>query len=203
MGGSMADGTEDLAPRGDAIEASLRSAAFKKVANAIAPLDISERMGRFDAISAGFDGACVLTVRALCKPLRSSALTARVSALATLNDLHLYVHEYLSWVLTADPATGNVPRHRQGYSVAGSCDPDGNPVGEGSVFLSKLLNFDLATMDWVFAPGGLLAYKAFADSGAGISGEGTSMIVGGLHPLDIYTVPAMVEELGAFIHKIL
>lgn len=60
-------------------------------------------------MASGFDGECVLTVRALCKPLKSSALTARVATLAT--DLPACTRaEYLSWVLTADPYAGMLPR---------------------------------------------------------------------------------------------
>ncbi|KAL3904116.1 MAG: hypothetical protein SGPRY_011409 [Prymnesium sp.] len=96
-GAAAEDGAEQI-PRGDAIEAALRAEAFKRVANAVGALNVSERLGRLDTMAAGFDGACVLIVRALCKPIKSSALTARVITPAILNDLHNYVPEYLSWI---------------------------------------------------------------------------------------------------------
>lgn len=187
-GAAAEDGAEQI-PRGDAIEAALRAEAFKRVANAVGALNVSERLGRLDTMAAGFDGACVLIVRALCKPIKSSALTARVITPAILNDLHNYVPEYLSWVLTADPHTGFIPRHCQAYSIVGRCDADGRPTGEGQKFLRKLLNFDLATMDWVFSPGGLLAFKRVVDSGSSFPDPSTAGAVdSSLHPLDIFTV---------------
>lgn len=203
-GGAILEEGGELFPRGDAIEAAIRSEAFKRVANAVSSLNLSERLGRLDAMAAGFDGECVLTIRALCKPLKSSALTARVATLATLNDLHVYVPEYISWVLTADPYTGAIPRHRQSYSIVGKCDAYGRPSVEGQTFLSKLLNFDLATMDWVFSPGGLLAFKRVDDAGSSLADSSSSPAVDdSVHPLDVFTVPAVVEELGQFIHKVL
>lgn len=208
--GEPSDSALDQTPRGDAINAALLSEAFKSVANALSAADVSTRLGRMDAIAAGFSGQCTLAVRALCRPLKSIALTAKVSALATLNDLHPHVHSYLTWILTANPATGEVPRHLQGYSIVGPLGSDDRPSGEGQDFLSKLLSFDLASMDWIYSPGGLLSYKSYMDAGTqlrpGPLQAGKSLSArpeDDVHPLDIYTRPEVVEELGVFIHRIL
>lgn len=69
----------------------------------------------------------------------------------------------------ADPDTGMVRRHhRKRYSFVEKRLPDGQQEDEdeGSIFLSKLLQFDLAEMDWVSSPGGLLVayYKSIVDA---------------------------------------
>lgn len=57
------------------------------------------------------------------------------------------------------------------------------------------MKFELQTMDWVSSPGGLLAWKAIKDGGMAP--------VGKVHPMDVYTIPSIVEDLGLMIHKVL
>lgn len=206
-GGGKDDPGEDQAPRGDAIEAALRAESFKRVVNALKGADTATKVGKMDAIAAGFSGDCTLAVRTLCRPLRAATVTGRVAALATLSDLHPHVHTYLTWILTADPNTGQVPRHLQGYSIVGELGADEKPTGEGKEFLDKLLSFDLANIDWIYSPGGLLTYKHYTDAGTQMfSSAGPSSsksLEEDIHPLDIYTRVEVVEELGPFIHRLL
>lgn len=208
--GDASEAGMDQIPRGDAIDAAIRADAFKQVANALVAADTSTKLGRMDAIAAGFSGQCTLAVRTLCRPIKSAALTAKVPALARLNDLHPHIHSYLTWILVANPNTGEIPRHLQGYSIVGPLGADERPASEGHEFLTKLLSFDLASIDWVYSPGGLLSYKSFMDSGAQLrpgplqAGKPpTGRPEDDVHPLDIYTRPEVVEELGMFIHRIL
>lgn len=211
-GAGHGESGEDQTPQGDAIQAALRAEPFKRVANALKGIDTSTKIGKMDAIAVGFSGDCTLAVRTLCRPLRATALTARVPALAALNDLHPHVHSYLSWILTADPATGETPRHLKGYSVVGELGADDLPKEDGREFLERLLSFDLANVDWVYSPGGLLNYKHYAEAGPQLRSDlGSSSsasldsksLEADVHPLDVYTRVEVVEELGIFIHRVL
>ena len=63
---------------------------------------------------------------------------------------------------------------------------------------------------WVYSPGGLLSYKSYLDAGTQLrlGPLHSSKSLAGqpeddVHPLDVYTRPEVVEELGTFIHRVL
>ena len=111
--------------------------------------DVSSMVGKFDAIASGFTGDCVVTVRALCKPQNS--LVEKHPAIAQLHDLHRYLAEYFSWMLTAD-ADGVVSQRMERYSFVGELQEDGEPTKEGKAFLRHLLKLRLSTNGLVARP---------------------------------------------------
>lgn len=97
--------------------------------------------------------------------------------------------------LVADP-NGSIPGRLKDFRITGPCDfTTGQPSAEGQAFLAKLLKFDLQSMDWLFAPGGVMALKAARESGLVSAAK--------VHPMDCYTIPGIVKELGAMVHQLL
>jgi hypothetical protein len=179
----------------NAIEQAITQAPFRGVAAALRGIDTQTARGRLDAIAEGFNGKCVLTVRALLTP---RPLHSKNESLALLADLHKHLAPYLTWVLVADDQ-GNIPKRLQDYSIVGPPREMGKPSLRGQAFLDSFLKFDLVGMDWLYAPGGLLALEAAKNGPSG----GKMPLGMPVHPLDIYTVPDMVTALGGMIHALL
>lgn len=180
-------------PESDAILCAINQDSFRAMAAQIAAADVDTAKGRTLAFVKGFSNQCVLSIRVLCEG--SATLARRHNALRKLHQIRRHLPEYLSWSLAADDK-GNVPSRLADYSILGPVDATtGQPNPAGTAFYSKLLRFDLQTMDWLFAPGGLLALKAARDGGLAAAAK--------VHPLDIYTIPGIVRELGAMVHQLL
>lgn len=181
-------------PDSSAVYRAIALEQFRKMANTVLKEDAGTRMGRFNAIAAGFDGNCMLAVRMLCEGGRP--LSLKHPALARLFDLRPHLADYFTWCLTAD-STGQVPSRLSEYSIVGRHNsPNGSAAQKaGQTFLSQLLKFDLDAMDWLSSPGGLLALKAVRDGGE-VAAKST-------HPDDIYIIPEVVSEIGDFIHQLL
>lgn len=190
-----ADGhSGNVEPDAAAVYRAIALEKFRHMANDVLKEDINSRVGRFNAIAAGFDGECMLAVRTLCEGSRP--LSLKHPALARLFDLRSHLADYFTWCLTAD-SSGKVPSRLATYSILGRPGQPSDSVSQkaGLAFLSQLLKFDLAAMDWLTSPGGLLSLKAVRDGGE-IAAKGT-------HPDDIYTVPEVVSEIGEFVHQLL
>lgn len=181
-------------PDASAVYRAIALEPFRKMAATVLGADLASKLGRLNAIAAGFDGGCVLSVRMLCEGGRH--LSLKHPALARLFDLRSHLVEYFTWCLTAD-AEGVIPSRLRDYSIAG-------PLGGAGVssnskantpLLTKLLKFELDSIDWLGSPGGLLDLKAARDGGKS-SAKST-------HPDDIYTVPEAVTGIGEFIHQLL
>lgn len=181
-------------PDASAVYRAIALEQFRKMATAVLKEDTSTRMGRLNAIAAGFDGQCMLAVRMLCEGGRQ--LSLKHPALAKLFDLRSHLADYFTWCLTADDK-GHIPPRLSEYSIVGRHSSLNSSAVQktGQAFLNQLLKFELATMDWLSAPGGLLALKAVRDGGD-VAAKGT-------HPDDVYTIPEVVSEIGDFIHQLL
>ena len=192
-----APSADEDTPRGPAdidsraLETALATPVFRGISDAIRNCDTQTSRGKLDAIAAAFNGQCVITVRALCS--KRSMLT-RNETILTLTDLRSALPEYFTWLLVADD-DGNIPDRLSKYSFVGGLQSNGSPAAQGTEFLDAVLNFEFASADWTHAPGGLCALKAVNDGLAGIYSK--------LNTEDRFTIPAVVEELGAFIHAIL
>lgn len=57
-------------------------------------------------------------------------------------------------------------------------------------------------MDWVVSPGSFFAFKKILDSGSSIGEPSASTTDKSIHPLEVYAMPAVAEELERFIHKV-
>lgn len=178
-------------PDASAVYRAIALEQFRRMAHAVLS-EADNRVGRLNAIAAGFDGNCVLSVRMLCEGSRP--LSLKHPALARLYDLRPHLAEYFTWCLTAC-SDGTVPSRLSGYSILGRPDSDAATQKAGQTFLAQLLRFELHAMDWLAAPGGLLALKAAKDGGV-VAARGT-------HPDDVYTIPEVVSEIGEFIHQLL
>lgn len=198
-GGGEASGTDASGEDGRssvesaAILKAINQDAFRQVAAGIMAADIEDVTGRRSAMVKGFANECVLSIRLLCQG--SAALARKHLALGRLHSLRRHLPEYLTFHLVAD-LTGKIPSRLSNYSIVGPCDEvTGQVRPEGQAFLDKLLKFELQSMDWLFSPGGLLALKSARDGGLAAAAK--------VHPLDIYTIPGIVKELGAMIHQVL
>lgn len=187
------DEQEKVEPSINAIELAITKAPFRAVAAALRGIDTSTATGRLDGIAEGFRGECVLAVRALLTP---RPLHSKNETLALLTDLHKYLGDYFTYVLAAD-GTGQVPARMQKYSFLGPPDERGKVTPQGQAFLDSFTKFDLVSMDWLYAPGGLLAYLRYRNTQGAVSADPL------VHPLDVYTVPDQVAALGKMIHSLL
>lgn len=198
----------EMEPRPDAIEAALRTPVFKEIARRLERADLSTEAGRQEAVMIAFDPKCPLTIRAVCRPLRSAAVLSRVPALAMLSDLHGSVPAYFTFLLMASKSTKQVADHLKPYTIQGIMDAHGEYPPEGVAFMKDVLDFKWATADWVYSPGGLMARRTFLNgAGRNLQESSASQIMGArvaeCHPLDVYTKRSVVEDLGGFINQIL
>lgn len=198
-GGGSAGGSEAREEEGrggvesDAILKAINQDAFRTMAAKVMEANVEDVQGRRLALVKGFANDCVISIRLLCQG--SAVLARKHLALGRLHSLRRHLPEYLTFHLAADQS-GKIPSRLNNYSVVGPCDEvTGQVRPAGQAFLDKLLKFDLQAMDWLFSPGGLLALKAARDGGLAAAAK--------VHPLDIYTIPGIVKELGAMIHQIL
>lgn len=193
-GGSEAHGEEARSTvESDAILKAINQDAFRRIAAGVMEANIEDVKGRRSAMVRGFANDCVLSIRLLCQG--SAVLARKHLALGRLHSLRRHLPEYITFHLVAD-STGKIPSRLNNYNIVGPCDDvTGQIRPEGQAFLDKLLKFDLQAMDWLFSPGGLLALKSARDGGLAAAAK--------VHPLDVYTIPGIVKELGAMIHQIL
>lgn len=167
-------------------------ASFIAMAQDIMSADVETDEGKLDAIAAGFRGDNILGRRVLCEGARTVA--SKQPALSRLFELRRHVPTYISWALVSDSA-GATPKRLQQYNILGPVDSSGQPSAAGQTFWEKLMKFELQTMDWISAPGGLLAWKSAMEGGMAPLGK--------IHPQDCYTIPSVVQDLGLMIHKVL
>lgn len=195
QGGGEGVGAGAAEPDASAVYRAIALDPFRRMAAAVLGADPDSKLGRLNAIAAGFSGDCVLSVRMLCEGGRH--LSLKHPALARLFDLRSHLAEYFTWCLTAD-STGAIPSRLRHYSIDGTLGEmsgGSGPPKPGAPLLAKLLRLELDSIDWLGAPGGLLALKAVRDGGKS-SAKST-------HPDDIYTLPEAVMGIGEFIHQLL
>lgn len=189
--------SDGIEPDSSAVYRAIAQESFRRMAASVLAEDPNSRIGRLNAIAAGFDGQCVLGVRMLCEGNR--ALSLKHSALSRLFDLRAHLADYFTWCLLAD-SSGKIPSRMSNYSLVGrpprSDDSQGIATAKaGQTFLTQLLAFELASMDWLNSPGGLVALKAVRDGGDASARN--------INAADAFTIPEIVNELGEFIHQLL
>lgn len=192
--GSGAKGDEGQSEvESGAVFKAINQDSFRAMSAGVMAANVEDVNGRRLALVKGFANNCVLSIRLLCQG--SAVLARKHLALGRLHSLRRHLPEYLTFHLVAD-REGKIPSRLSHYSVVGPCDEiTGQVRPEGQAFLDKLLKFELQAMDWLFSPGGLLALKSAKDGGLAAAAK--------VHPLDIYTIPGIVKELGSMIHQIL
>lgn len=173
-----------------AIEAAVLRQEFRALAAAVRNAGNGSRREKIAALACGFDGKCPIALRALCmkKPI------GRQPTLLQLFDLRGHTPDYLARALTAD-VDGEVPARLLDFSIRGQLKEDGQHDPAGQKFLDQILAFEFAAVDWVNAPGGVLALFRLR--------QGCAFGDGLVHADDIYTIPAVVTDLGEYIHQIL
>lgn len=175
-----------FAPADAELEAAIsQSPAFKRVCRVLSDIDLKADHGPRDAIAAGFDGACVLSVRTLISQSRyGDPVAKRHPCLGVLNDFRPSLPGYFNFMLRADASTGLVPRKLSKYRFA---------MDSSAEILQKFLKLELSSMNWISAPHGLQGYRQRSNGW-------TQPIA--TDPRDFYCQPDLLEELGSFGNRL-
>ena len=193
------DGTGTAAPShaagggfdpNDPVGKVLWSAAFGEIARQIEARPLESHADKLEVVTLCFDGRVPLLGRLVLHPDRALAKRHKVFAIAC--DLHRYAAAYFTRLLTSD-ANGDPMARMRAYHITGPPGGDGKPTPEGAKFFAALARLDFADMDWLFSPGGVLAYMALRDQCKALAS---------IDLRDIYTTPRLVKEMGAFIHDV-
>lgn len=109
-----------VGPADAELEAAIsQSPSFKRICRALDSIDLRADHGPRDAIAAGFDGTCVLSVRTLLSQSRfGDPVAKRHPSLGLLNDLRPSLPAYFNWMIRADMSTGDIPRKLAKYRFA-------------------------------------------------------------------------------------
>lgn len=196
--GQQLEGEAPLAT--SAVVSAFNQEAFRRVARLVAASDVITEEGRRETIGAGFDGECMLSVRTLLAPRAS--LCKSNETLAVLQDMHPHLPAYLTFIVACDES-GTVPEDLKEFSILGNpfghAQPDGTfaPDPKGAQFMQHLCALELCSVDWVFAPGGVLALEAVRRDGK----RGASAT--DVHVLDIYTRLDIVQLVITYIHRVI
>jgi len=120
------------------------NAAFRKITTALSGLDLSTPSGQRDALTLGYDGQCVVTVRVLFSTTENGDLTVvrRHSTLSQLNELRQHRTAYFNWHLRVGKDMAIADRMER-YSIASMLDGGDRTVLEG------WLRLDLDTTDFI------------------------------------------------------
>lgn len=143
---------DEVQPMGEAIRQALQEEPFSALIRAVAAQDLSSVRGKRNALAAGFNGECILSVRVLCSfskmgdPVRNQDSTR---TLARLNDLRPDRCEYFNYVLRVEVDQPVVPERMMRYTFATLQDP---------TLLEQFLQFEFDKMNWIAAPHGLNGY---------------------------------------------
>jgi len=162
------------------------NAAFRKITTALSGLDLSTPSGQRDALTLGYDGQCVVTVRVLFSTTENGDLTVvrRHSTLSQLNELRQHRTAYFNWHLRVGKDMAIADRMER-YSIASMLDGGDRTVLEG------WLRLDLDTTDFIKAPHGVMGRLQHQD--------GRSVPV--VHdPADYFCQPTLITKLCEFLH---
>ena len=189
-------GSDDagVPPSEDAVVSAIQgahSAAFRRVAQALARITPDTAEQQREAIAEGFDGGCVIAVRVLLSRANlGDPLAKRHPALSTLNTLRIHRLAYFNHLLRCASSLQPVPR-MMSYEFAIVGD---KTVAGGSQLLDALLQLDLTLADWIAAPHGAMGWWQRRR--------------GQLHPVvhdkaDYYCQPELIKDLCEFLHVLL
>lgn len=162
------------------------NAVFRTISTALSGLDLGTPSGQRDALTTGYDGKCVATVRVLFSTSENGDLTLvrRHATLSQLNELRQYRAAYFTWHLRVGKDMV-VSDRMERYSIASMLDG-----GDRSV-LDGWLRLDLDTTDFIAAPHGVMGRLQHQD--------GRSMPV--VHdPMDYYCQPTLITKFCEFMH---
>lgn len=161
--------------------AFVKSREFRSLCQTIDSIDLSTLDGLRLALDAGFDGNCVVAVRALCATSRGpDPIVKGHRILRVLNDIRSARVDYFNYVLRVDRDSGIVEPPMLEYAFASTQD---------SALLNQFLQFEFHHMDWYAAPCGLQGFRQHLNGW--ISPMQTSK-------LDHYIQPDLLRELGLF-----
>ena len=161
-------------------------AVFRTITTALSGLDLGTPSGQRDALTIGYNGKCVATVRVLFSTSESGDLTLvrRHATLSQLNELRQYRAAYFTWHLRVSEDMA-VSDRMERYSVASMLNG-----GDRSV-LDGWLRLDLDTTDFIAAPHGVMGRLQHQD--------GQSLPV--VHdPMDYFCQPTLITKFCEFMH---
>ena len=162
------------------------NAVFRTITTALSGLDLGTPSGQRDALTFGYDGKCVATVRVLFSTSENGDLTLvrRHATLSQLNELRQYRAAYFTWHLRVGKDMA-VSDRMERYSVASMLSG-----GDRSV-LDGWLRLDLDTTDFIAAPHGVMGRLQHQD--------GRSLPV--VHdPMDYFCQPTLITKFCEFMH---
>ena len=162
------------------------NAVFRTITTALSGLDLGTPSGQRDALTIGYDGKCVASVRVLFSTSENGDLTLvrRHATLIQLNELRQYRAAYFTWHLRVGKDMV-VSDRMERYSIASMLDG-----GDRSV-LDGWLRLDLDTTDFIAAPHGVMGRLQHQD--------GRSMPV--VHdPMDYFCQPTLITKFCEFMH---
>ena len=166
-------------------DATNKSASFNAMSARLQAQPLVTAQDRIDAMAIGFDGTCIIAVRALSSTSPTGDADARKHPiLRILNGLRPVRHDYFNYMLKVDPSTGIVPTKLDNYHFATQSDQS---------LMEAFLNRRYRAMDWFSAPRGVHGFDMH-DSGKTVASS--------CHHLDRYCQPALIKKLGKFGHKL-
>ena len=162
------------------------NAVFRSITAALSGLDLGTPSGQRDALTIGYDGKCVATVRVLFSTSENGDLTLvrRHATLSQLNELRQYRAAYFTWHLRVGKDMA-VSDRMERYSVVSMLSG-----GDRSV-LDGWLRLDLDTTDFIAAPHGVMGRLQHQD--------GRPLPV--VHdPMDYFCQPTLITKFCEFMH---
>ena len=162
------------------------NAAFRSIITALSRLDLSTPTGQRDALTLGYDGKCVATVRVLFSTSENGdlALVRRHSTLSQLNELRQYRAAYFNWHLRVGKDM-KVSDRMERYTIASMLEGGDRSVLEG------WLRLELDTTDFIKAPHGVMGRLQHQD------GRPTPVVH---DPVDYFCQPTLITKLCEFLH---
>jgi len=184
-GGGSGTSDDPLTPEENSFAAAItgsKSAAFRQITTMLSGLDMSTGTGQLDALTAGFDGDCVISLRVLLSPKAPTQLATRHDTLGTLLELRQYRLAYFNYQLRVTPGSGAIARRVEKYEFGTATD---------TVLLDALCSLTFHGTPWIPAPHGLMGLEQCKD------GRGVPL----MHdPRDYYCQPDLMLKLTKFLH---
>ena len=173
--------TKNGIPQDNAMFAAIQSSAFVDMVNNVSSCDQATATGRRDAIAWGFSGNCILSTRMLL--LGEASLARKHHILDKLNQLRMYVPDYLSYTLSLNAETGQVIDSLRDFRICGK-------DGTDRKFLENFMQCKFDTIDWYgsFEKPGFLYWKSTLQD----------RMADALLTVDHWCVPQAIEEMAIF-----
>ena len=162
------------------------NATFRTITTSLSSLDLSTPTGQRDALTLGYDGKCVVTVRVLFSTSENGDVTLvrRHATLSQFNELRQHRAAYFTWHLRVSKDM-TVSDRMERYSIASMLEG-----GDRSV-LDGWLRLELDTTDFIKAPHGVMGRLQHQD------GRCAPVVH---NELDYFCQPSLITKLCEFLH---